>query len=318
MTLSDFFQIMQTHFDNFVTADVATKRKNNVARLQFFLSVFLDDADEYENPIYLKSDDFIRGIYAGSEKMPEDCAQFYLSHLSSMAFEEFISNVDDSVIFNIIEALKIYNEFLDITTFADEFTRLLSRILYNIINFTQGQSIRYAEFVGDNQVKIGDKTLNLPPELAVQDEIQTVESKYIDALLEVYTQDSKIEIKSIDDLNLISPKYIKHFKMQRQYFYSAESVLHQIRDVFKDGEVEFDKLKKETFEGVESLLALPHKNGLERLNKVLIHVTILNYSRSFLGRNNNGIVGPNEKKGILHMLVNDGKIEWMEEYDANL
>lgn len=320
MQLCDFLNLMQTYFDYLIEVDSDTKRKNNIMRMSTFLGAFVDDTEDEEekNPTYDKSESFLRKVYSGIELLPVECAEYYRSHLSSIAFENFINDVDDSAIANLVEDLKAYNEYLSVWNFAEEFTRLLDRILYNIINFTQAPSIRYAEFLGNSQVKIGDKTLNLPPLLVVQDDIQTMENHYIDALLEVYSQDSKIEIISIDHLKTLHPKYIKHFKMQRQYFYSAESVLHQIRDIFKDGEDEFNKLKEETYEGVESLLAVSHKNGLDRLDKVLIHVTILNYSRSYLGRNNNGLVGPNEKKGILHMLVNDGKIEWLVDYDANL
>lgn len=320
MRLCDFFKLMETYFDYLIEVDSDTKRKNNIIRMSTFLGAFVDDIEDEEekNPTYDKSENFLRKVYSGSEILPVECAEYYRSHLSSIAFDNFIKGVEDSVIANLVEDLKAYNEYINIWNFAEEFTRLLDRILYNIINFTQAPSIKYAEFLGNGQVKIGDKTLNLPPGLVVQDDIQPMENHYIDALLEVYAQDSKIEIKSTDDLKTLHPKYIKHFKMQRQYFYSAESVLHQIRDIFKDGEDEFNKLKEETYEGVESLLAMSHKNSLERLDKVLIHVTILNYSKSFLGRSNNGLIGPNEKKGILHMLVNDGKIEWLVDYDENL
>lgn len=316
MKLSDIFTIMENHLDHLVES--CGSRKTNVERMYTFLDAFLDDADENSNPLDSKNEDFIRKIYRGAESLPSDCAQYYLAHLSSMAFEDFISNVEDSAIQNMIDALAQYNEFLSVANFAEEFTELVKRTLYNIVNFPESTSIRYADFIGDNKVKIGDRTLNLPPELGSVDVVLSSESKYVDALLEVYSHDTKIEVHSLEELKALPPKYTKHLKMQRQYFYSAESVLHQIRDIFKDGIAEFNALKKETLEGVETQLLVPCNSGYEKINNVLIHVTILNYSRSYLGRPNNGLIGPNEKKGIVHMLVNDGKIEWLVEDDETL
>lgn len=316
MKLCDIFSIMEAHLDHLV--DASETRKTNTNRVYTFLNAFLDDADDDKNPIYSKTEDFIRKVYRGAEPLPVDCAQFYLAHLSSMAFEEFISGIEDSVMFNIIDELGKHDEHLTISNFAEDFTELMRRTLYNIVNFPESSSIRYADFIGENKVKIGDKTLNLPPELVTPDATQMSENKYVDALLEVYSHDTNAEIHSVADLQALPLEYSKHFKMQRQYFYSAESVLHQIRDIFKDGITEFNALKKETYEGVETLLLVPCKTGVDKINKVLIHVTILNYSKSYLGRPNNGLIGPSEKQGIIHMLVNDGKIEWLVNDDETI
>ena len=316
MKRCDIFSIMEAYLDHLV--DASETRKTNTNRVYTFLNAFLDDADDDKNPIYSKKEDFIRKVYRGAEPLPVDCARFYLAHLSSMAFEEFISGIEDSVMLNIIEELSKHDEHLTMSNFAEEFTELMRRTLYNIVNFPESSSIRYADFIGENKVRIGDKTLNLPPELTTPDATQPSESKYIDALLEVYSHDTNTKIHSVSDLKTLPLKYSRHFKMQRRFFYSAESVLHQIRDIFKDGISEFNALKKETYEGVEALLGRPCESGCDKIDKVLVHVTMLIYSKSYLARPNNGLIGPSEKQGIIHMLVNDGKIEWLVDDDETV
>ncbi len=265
MKLCDIFSIMEAHLDHLV--DASETRKTNTNRVYTFLNAFLDDADDDKNPIYSKTEDFIRKVYRGAEPLPVDCAQFYLAHLSSMAFEEFISGIEDSVMFNIIDELGKHDEHLTISNFAEDFTELMRRTLYNIVNFPESSSIRYADFIGENKVKIGDRTLNLPPELVTPDVTQMSENKYVDALLEVYSHDTNTEIHSVADLQALPLEYSKHFKMQRQYFYSAESVLHQIRDIFKDGITEFNALKKRLTKVSKHYFLSLAKLGLKKSTK---------------------------------------------------
>lgn len=309
MKLCDVFTIMEKYLDDLVIP--VESKKTNVDRAYTFLNAFLDDADDDSNPIYLKDPDYIRKVYRGAEPLPSDCAKFYYAHLSSMAFEDFISDIEDSVMINMIEELKNYDEFISVSNFADAFTNVVKDVLYNILNFSKSSSIRYAEFIGGNRVKIGNKTLNIPAELITPDTVQARENRYVDALLEVYSHDTNTETHTVTDLEKLSPKYTKHFKLQRQVFYRAESVLHQIRDTFNDGTAEFNAVKNETYDGIRVKLLEPYDSGYDKINNVLEHVTVLNYSKSYLGRPNNGLIGPSEKQGIVHMLVNDGTIEWL-------
>lgn len=316
MKLCDIFAVMETYLDHLVEAKES--RKTNVNRIYTFLNAFLDDADDGANPIYSKKEDFLRKVYRGDEPLPVECAQFYLAHLSSMAFEDFISDVADSVIQNMVDELAKYDEYLMVTKFGEEFTELMGRVLYNIVSFKESNTIRYADFTVDGKVRIGSNTYNLAPELAVPEEKQTSEGKYIDALLEVYEQDAGVEIKTLDDLSKLHKRYQAHFKVQRSYYFSALSALRQVRDIFADSSKEFEALKKETLEGIQDTLLEPHKNGMDRLSDTLKVVTFLHYGKAYLGRENNGLIGTSEKKGIIHMLVNDGKVEWVVDYDTDI
>lgn len=238
----------------------------------------------------------MRKVYRGDEQLPKECAQFYLAHMSSIAFEDFISGAEDSAIQNMIDDLAKYDEFLTVANFEEEFTELVRRVLYNIVNFQESKSIRYADFTADGKVGIGKNTFNLAPELAVPDKTQQSEVKYIDALLEVYEQDAGVEVKTLDDLSKLHKRYQAHFKIQRSYYFSALSALRQVRDIFPDSSKEFEALKKETLEGIQDTLLEPHKNGMDRLSDTLKVVTFLHYGKAHLGRENNGLIGASEKK----------------------
>lgn len=111
MKLCDVFTIMEKYLDDLVIP--IESKKTNVDRVHTFLNAFLDDANDDKNPIYKKEPNYIRKVYRGAEELPSDCAKFYYAHLSSIAFEDFISDIEDSVMINMIEELKIImNSFL--------------------------------------------------------------------------------------------------------------------------------------------------------------------------------------------------------------
>jgi len=50
----------------------------------------------------------------------------------------------------------------------------------------------------------------------------------------------------------------------------------------------------------------------------MTHVVRITYGKSFLARPDVGYIGNAEKQGIVHLLVNDGDIIWVVDYDENI
>jgi hypothetical protein len=286
-------------------------------KVRTYLNAFISPLSS-ENPIDDLKDDFCRKIFNGSEQLPLKHASFIKANIDFVTFETFCDDLSIDARMGMISQFASSNFDIDIDNFEQGITGVLDTILYYIINVPPSTSIRSSTFLGGNKVLIGGKTVDLLPELMPTDKIELSEVPYIDALLRVYSQSEKHGPISIDDLKTMHPRYTKHFKVQRENYFSAESVLHQIRDIYVDGELEFNNAKNEALSGIETTILEVCKNALERVDNTMKHVTVVSFSKSYLMRDNNGLIGPKEKQGMVHMLVNDGKIEWVVDYDTDI
>lgn len=318
MNLSELLKIMDQFFVDKVESDSISGRVTIGDKVKTYLSAFINPIDEDKNPILDLTGDYLRKIFNGSEKLSIPNASFLSSNLDLRTFEDFCADLTEDSVNQLINLFSKHNHHLDFENFEADILKVFSDILYLIRNASPKQSIRKAVFVGPNKVKIGNKVLNLPSELTPQENILESEQPYVNALLRVYSQDAKFGDITLEELNSMDPKYINHFKIQREHYFSAESILHQIRDVFPDGILEFDALKKETLSGVSSVILKAYKNALERVNSTMEHVVLISYGKSYLATQTSGFIGISEKQGIVHMLVNDGKIEWVVDYDKDI
>lgn len=133
--------------------------------------------------------------------------------------------------------------------------------------------------------------------------IQDSESKYIHKLLSVYEE--KIGIPITDYSNLQThPKWDRHFKLHREYFYHSESLRNFARDNVPIGT--FDDLKDEIFAGVIDVNYEEYDSKLNCLSAVLTQSTNLNLISNPLM----SVVKMQDRKGICHQLANEDKLEW--------
>lgn len=318
ISLSEFLQIMQKYFSDQIRSD----KTGRFSAKDFMQNLFTDftapgDAKEYSLSI---SSDIAARILNGTKPLKTTEAAKLLTYIDESSFEDFYNSCG----FSSSGEDKIIDAFakvgVDISKGVPEgITEALKSILGEIVSKPKQTSIRYAEFTANNQVKIGKNTYNLPKALEFTDDVQYEENKYVDALLEVYSQDNKIDKITMDNIDE-TPLYSNHIKLQRRLYCSAQSVLHQIRDsnLFIDGVTEFAAAENEIFDSISQVLIRAYKNGLERANTTLDYVITIPNWKSNLCQNGNGLIGNGEKQGIIHMLVNDGKIKWVYEYDTDI
>lgn len=318
MKLNQFLSIIDQYLSNEVMSSSASRRVTKEDKLKTYLNAFISTGDDDQNPIDDLSPDFSRKVFNGTESLPQNCASFIKGNLDSSVFEDFSRNLSVEAINNIISEFEMFNIKITHDDFEQNLTDTLDDIMYYIVNVSPSASIRDSEFISDNKVRIGGKTIKLYPKLVPTDNILEKEMPYVDALMRVYSQATGIGPLTINDLNSLEPQYEEHFKFQRKAYFSADSVLHQIRDIYEDGEEEFNIMKDETYDGIFSVMIAAYNNAFERINSTMNHAVTLTYGRSYLARQNVGLVGNSEKQGIIHMLVNDGKIEWVVDYDKNI
>ena len=108
-------------------------------------------------------------------------------------------------------------------------------------------------------------------------------------------------INCSDDLpQTCRPEYAK----QREYFYDAEGMRRNLRDVIENGEQEFDALKVDLYDGICDTCASDYADGLLRMRATLSQAAGFPLSGSVIAQFPSMIKAA-EKKGLCHMLVND-------------
>lgn len=157
-------------------------------------------------------------------------------------------------------------------------------------------------------IYLGNEQIKLPVQLVPQNEIATHELPYINALCEVYAEKISKAVTP-DSLDTLPNSLRRNLSEQRMSYYGAESIQRSVRDVFADGEQQFQNLKDDAFDGISTTYYDDrHTTGYERLQAVLEKITNTTLSKSSL-MNIVGLIGNLEKKGICHILVNDERIK---------
>lgn len=162
------------------------------------------------------------------------------------------------------------------------------------------------------------RALKKPSPLTPPEYVDTHEVIYVKELYKVYSE--KTGEKYIKPEDLQSNIAInKNFNRQRKCYYLAETIRRELRDTTLLDEIDgFDILKDEIYEGIIETHDKDYDFAFDRLNTVIEHVTIVPLSQNLSDLLLNWI-GPGEKKGVCHMLVNDKRISWFkeEENDEN-
>lgn len=145
-------------------------------------------------------------------------------------------------------------------------------------------------------------------------EIKPDELGYVEELYRVYSEKTGKECTCEQDLDKFKDLK-KNFNSQRKNYYSAETIRRELRDTIPyNEEDDFEILKDEIFDGIIDVRDEDYSLAYERLKAVMKHVTKVQTSPN-LNAKLLGWVGPAEKKGVCHMLVNDNRIKWMEDED---
>lgn len=147
-----------------------------------------------------------------------------------------------------------------------------------------------------------------PTPLNPPEEIQQHELTYVTELLAAYADAEKNPGLTKETLDQY-PRYKNDFSRRRKDYYAAETIQRDARDVFGATDPDqFQVLKDETYDGVVDVYYNDFPNGLARLNGVMAQASVIRVDKCLLSLLPDWI-GASEKKGVCHVLVNDGKLE---------
>ncbi len=171
------------------------------------------------------------------------------------------------------------------------------------------QTIYYDE--SDGKLHIGDVEISIPKEIEPPQDIAPEEEIYVRELLAAYSEAIGSGEITKNDLDSLHMKYKRNFSDQRINFYSAVRIDRFIRESFDKGEEHAKKWKSETHDYINDTLWDDYDDGYKRLLAVMKKV--VDCSTTAVVDNIQNLVGPKEKKGTCHLLVNDGCIRWVDE-----
>jgi hypothetical protein len=317
MKVFEFINIISSYFSTQIESDSETHRMRDSLRYQTVLTWFTDvDADEIEhvNKVLTKSDNFCSKLLNGNsdKDIPIRDASYLKGKITSENFYDVFESAGLSK--EALKALKKDFEDKGNPLTGKDIVKDITRVLIDILNeraeINRKVPLSKAFFIGNNQLQIGKKVFNLPEPLQVPNLPAVKENRYVNALFEVYAQKTKKAITKMEDLDT-EPVYRGDLLLHRRYYYSAESVLHQIRDFISDSYSQFDMMKQEVYDAIEYHLHSFDKDSYEKLKSTMQLVIKVSFTKSPLARPGNGLIGPSEKSGIIHMLVNDGKVTWV-------
>jgi hypothetical protein len=135
------------------------------------------------------------------------------------------------------------------------------------------------------------------------DVIDPSESRYVEQLLEAYSDHIKEPITVPTDLKRRTGLN-GHFTRQREAFYHAETLRVFVRDKVEPGT--FERLQDEVFHGVVDTNNEDHADGYERV----LAVTKASQDMQLVANPIAPIAQTQDRHGICHQLANEDRLKW--------
>ena len=257
---------------------------------------------------YLKRHWSTREYILETQKIPFE-AREEMYHAFEKKGVIFDDNVDKA------EVLAYYfGQILKAITGEDDSEPMVCPIDLNGDYLEQASSLSCHYNSALNRWIIGGHIIDIDPTIAPDSvSLEEEDQPYIKALLEVFSEYLGEQCVSVQRLYEYNSDLYNELMRNREYFYNAESIRHLIRDTFVNGEDYFKDYKNELYEGIVEVRHQSYSNGYDRLLAVLDKSTTVNLNGATLERLY--LIRFKEKKGICHMLVDDGKItSWLKRF----
>jgi hypothetical protein len=134
------------------------------------------------------------------------------------------------------------------------------------------------------------------------------ESKYLQKLMDIYAEKLGISDLTAEAMVQEHPLF-RHYRRQREAFYSAESLRLFARDCVPPGT--YENLQQEIFDGVIHIHELDYPSGYHRLAHVLSRASEISITANALIKR----CFIRDRHGVCHQLANDDRLTWLPEED---
>jgi len=190
---------------------------------------------------------------------------------------------------------------LEIYVRAFDFTIVRHRPIHEIINEHRG-TIRHAPRFG------GGFTKPMPAPRKPPTDIDSIETRYVEQLIEVYrihTGRSELEVTELVR-NATAGKVSRHFNQSRERFYYAETLREFARDNLPEN-FTYRSIQDDVYDGVFDTVERDYVSPLDRVRETTdaaATVTVDNHPLAPYVKNQ-------ALRGICHQLANDDRILWV-------
>ena len=318
MKFCDFVQLMHQNYE------VKTNAGEFVAVL---IDAILDDAaleKDSSNPIYELGKSTKEAYYSGRLPISQKKAAAITPIIDEAKFADFVSTYSFDALNHMKDKMAEFGFDVDPSEVGQACANILAQIIrrraeglsddVTLLNYQRMEAGKKLKNIAPATIERRGDKLHISGEVItihqalVPDDVGKHELDYIRALYEAYAQKLNRETFTAGDIPSLPKRYAQNYKEQRMAYYSAVSIERSVRDIFDDGEDEFDRLKGDAWHGINTTYWKDYEDGYTRLNAVLEKITSTTLDSSVLSQMRN-LIGNLEKKGICHILVNDGVIE---------
>lgn len=162
----------------------------------------------------------------------------------------------------------------------------------------------------DSVVEFDKLVRRKKPEVAVPTQVQQPEIKYVMQLYAAYSDATGQTIKKASDLDALD--YRDDFEHHRKNYYKAELVCRETRDAVRPDEASpIEALKDEVEEGIYETCRRSYSDAVHKVDAVMEQASKVPIS-SWVDDATFRWIGPAEKKGVCHILVNDERFKWVD------
>jgi len=328
MLFSEFANILFKHSDTtFKPHEFFLLLVDNIMRNpQSIEEIKLSEDGKY-NPFETLAPDSLDRLFKGTNPLNQKKVHIVISHKNTDKFAKYINELNEHNQMAIENELRtmvpdfnsdedlgyacadLFLQILDDIYEGRESSSITNSTLPAKVNSLPPQTIYYDE--SDGKLHIGSVEISIPKEIEPPQDIAPEEEKYVCELLAAYAEAIESGKLTKADLNSLPMKYRRNFSDQRINYYSAIRIDRFIRESFEKGEAHAKKWKSETHDYIKDTLWDDYDDGYKRLLAVMKKV--VDCSTTSVLENLQNLVGPKEKKGTCHLLVNDGCIRWVDE-----
>ena len=302
-------------------------KKNAAEFVKILTDAILDDEaleKTSPNPLYELGKSSLEAYYSGRLPISQKKASALAPRLDEAKFADFVNTYSFDALNHMKDKLAEFGFDVDPSEVGQACANILAQIIrrrsekktddVTMLNYQRMETGRSIKNIAPATIERRGDKLHISGEVItihralVPDDIGKHELDYICALYEAYAHKLNRDTFTADDVPSLPKRYAENYKEQRIAYYSAVSIERSVRDIFDDGEDEFGKLKADAWHGINTTYWKDYEDGYARLNAVLEKITSTTLDSSVLSQMRN-LIGNLEKKGICHILVNDGVIE---------
>lgn len=280
------------------------------------------------NPLRNLSPSALQKIYSGERKLAASTASIICSRYDGDLFVYELNNLPDGQKELLQTFLSQYGIIAPIEHIGEAMNDILHQILLGLSHGIDDPPVKLSlhrtdlnfNAFGTSRITFEDGKLiidNIEVKLPVQlnpSDVQSYEAGYVSKLCEAYADALEMDSIDVEDISNFHPKYSANFKEQRKAFLSAESIQRSLREVYENGQDEFDILKEDALHSVEITYQDDYPNGFERLKAVLKHISGVPLSKSRLMLISN-LIGSLERYGLVQILANENKLpSWIDPF----